>query len=85
MLMMRYISILDFFSSEKSTLPNSIIIKVEDPNNQQSRINTIEALSHLATNINLECANVKKSIPSNCGEPNPKNVKECTKSSKKGK
>ena len=62
----------------------NICIKVEDPNNQQLRIETIEALSHLATNINLECHNVTKSIPSNCGKPEPESVKDCTKSSTKG-
>ena len=56
----------------------NICIRVSDPNNQELRIQTIEALSHLATNINLECQNVKKSIQSNCGIQEPKDVKDCT-------
>lgn len=57
----------------------NICVSISDPSNQQLRIDTIEALSHLATNINLVCPNITKSIPSNCGKQNPTSIKDCTK------
>ena len=57
----------------------NICVGVSAPTDQQLRIKTIEALSHLATNINLVCPNITKSIPSNCGDPDPSEVKDCTK------